>query len=337
MNGVVEKVVGDHGYVPSPQRELRLKFRAMRSLSHSDFANAEVQTCRADYQMAIKARQYEQESGGMRRVWNFLDFPFGNVDLFVYTKQGQARMFKVLDWQYVYQEGDVQAELAELEASTSALHAYLQDCECFSRNGLILSFLLCPFLLQAPEDCDIRMICGEQACEQVLQTLNAPSFRGRGVNHEGEEDGGKSWKKIQQCLSVIPQYDVLHLRDEAHTVWFGNFSHFVNESSLTRQVNRTQTLRVEFEHAKQGMMAVPLALVSGVLGWEPTTRIKLNNRLAASVDVSPATKLVFTLFGSSGEQICTVTCEVNEIDTIELAKYSREVVPEPIKQVVVEW
>ncbi|KAH9256490.1 hypothetical protein BASA81_005405 [Batrachochytrium salamandrivorans] len=272
--------------------------------------------------MISLAKQFE--GLGSRQVWPWMDFPFGEVDLVVCAKEHTTvRLFKILNWDRVYQEGDMHSELAELEASTASLHSFLQDSDCFSRNGLIISYLLCPWLEHEPEDCDIRMICGEERCRQVLRDLDVASLRGRsldGDNNSGEEE--EAWTKLQRALNSQPRLDMVRLRASPDTCWWGNFVEFEGNAGLTRQANRQQTGRIEFEHAKQGVLAVPLALVTGVLGWEPTTRVRLHNKLNASVDVAPATKVQFRVFGAGG---AAVSCEVNELDSLHLARQSRPV------------
>lgn len=321
MSQVVEKVVGDHGYVPSPQRELRIKFREPRGPLHADFAACKAQTERADYQMVLLAKQFEV--AGSRQVWPWVDFPFGAVDIVVCAKEHAAvRLFKVLNWDRVCQEGDVHSELAELEAATTSLHAFLQDSDCFSRNGLITSYLLCPWLEHEPEDCDLRMVCGEAKCRQVLRDLDVAPLRGRTDSRNGDDGDGddEAWAKLQRALGSQPGLDMVRLRASPGACWWGRFVEFENNAGLTRQANRQQTQRVEFEHAKQGVLAVPLALVTGALGWEPTTRVRLHNKLNASVDVAPATVVRFVLFGASDS---AVRCEVNELDCLCLARQPR--------------
>lgn len=143
------------------------------------------------------------------------------------------------------------------------------------------------------------------------------------------------WERFQACIDSTPQFDLIYLR-KTQCFLFGKMEKmdsalFPNEAaaqqSLQKFCERKSGLRYRFQHAAEGILSAPVALVTGGLGLDPTcriTRVDYPNfqrpaNVQDHVDVPPATRILFRPYGCEG----IVLAEVNDIDYLELARVPR--------------
>jgi hypothetical protein len=186
----MERLVGDHGYVPMDHRELRFSFKPPRDLLDPDLAIANAQLARGDRQMLNEAKKNEH---AQRKVWFFLTFPANSttgekrvnkmvkVDLLIATPFG-AMVIKVLDWsgtcsttpgeKWIERRSDGSKiehanQLAELDETTQWVRAFLESKSVCPK--VIASYVLFTSPHAKPSfTSDPRIVVGPAACSALV-------------------------------------------------------------------------------------------------------------------------------------------------------------------------
>lgn len=348
------------GYIASGERELRFSFKPFHTLDDSLFASVTVQVNSSKNQLYQEAKKSETDLRRVYANLKFsLKHQF-IIDLLIATPEG-LMIFKVLDWSgkclttpgekwATINENGVETEqqnhLAEISENAGLIREFLVSQSITVKS--IVSYVLFPSSTASLSFIDdTKFIVGPAACFSCVKGngLNnelgeVPSYLqwGQGIISSvySKFRGGlndfafdKNWIDTLSQLSNIPKYDVLQFRDRSFCC-FGAFEGFQDEKdirsgsmvTLERICNRQSPKFFKFENTRVGMTGAPIAFVTGNLGWQPLTRIRVVMfpsdpspvSVITSLDVVPTIKIIFRPIGSDSP----ILPEVNDIESLEL-------------------
>ena len=242
-------------------------------------------------------------------------------------------------------------QLVELDKTTQWLRLFLEKkglCPPVISSYVLFAsphakptFTLDPRIVVGPEDCS-ALVKGNGRQNEVAvskgladwsqQVLKSTFQKVKELKSPANPDDSKSsipnfWQQFQLLFDSLPQFDLILLRKPGCII-FGRVDKFeidptsaVNDKAkeLNLWLTRTSTRVYSIEHSASGLLGAPVALVTGGLGLQPSSRLRLTRGTASSsdvCDVSPQTKLIFRPYGCEG----IAATEINDLGMIELAK-----------------